>query len=159
MLIKDLRVGTTKADPRKIDKSISWGQTLTSVWLKEGTSLLKPTFILTFEKDDLSIDRRLTEFNSYNYVFVPDLGRYYFISNITFDTGARLVIECTVDVLKTYASEILSKKCIVTRQEKKNSKMYVDDRIVLRADRQQYIQDVGSLGTGTGAYIALTVTN
>lgn len=62
-----------------------------------------------------------------NYVYVADWNRYYFIRNIT--TGSqRLYLECAVDVLMSYSTQILNLNCIVARQEDRNeAQFYLSD--------------------------------
>lgn len=62
-----------------------------------------------------------------NYVHIPALDRYYFINNIT--AGAqRMYLDCSVDVLMTYAEEILDLDAIIARQEDKNeAQFYLSD--------------------------------
>lgn len=64
------------------------------VTLKRETSLLNPTFILTIDNE------------IYNYIWVPDWGRYYFVTDIVHGNSNLCELRCTLDVLATYQDEI-----------------------------------------------------
>lgn len=49
-----------------------------------------------------------------NYMYISDLGRYYFITNIEI-VGHRIFVTGHVDVLKTYNSQIRAGNCTSTR--------------------------------------------
>ena len=41
-----------------------------------------------------------------NYAYISDLGRYYYVDDISLNTAQRMIVSMTVDVLKTYAAQI-----------------------------------------------------
>lgn len=61
-----------------------------------------------------------------NYMHIPELHRYYFITKIeSVRTGVwRVTGHC--DVLKTYAEELLSTECVVARSQSRYSLMLND---------------------------------
>lgn len=64
-----------------------------------------------------------------NYVYINTLGRYYYVNKIT-TGGQRLTMECKVDVLQTYATEIQSFNALVARQanREKEANLYLHDK-------------------------------
>lgn len=72
--------------------------------LKEGSSIEDPILYMVYD----------TSLMSCNYVYIPDFGRYYFITGKEID-GKTLYITCHVDVLKTYATDIKASKGTATR--------------------------------------------
>ena len=72
--------------------------------LKEGSSIINPTLI--FERANIG--------HTYNYVYIADFGRYYFVNDIVYD-GARIFYYCSVDVLATYKSTIGNASAYVLR--------------------------------------------
>lgn len=48
------------------------------------------------------------DFTTYNYCYLPELGRYYFIDNKTLVNRKVTLFECSCDVLETYKQNILS---------------------------------------------------
>lgn len=85
------------------------------VEFKEDTSIVDPTFILRTQSKVLEG----------NYIYVPNLNRYYFINNYTL-SHERIYIECHVDVLMSFKKEIKNENVIVKRNEKLFN-MYLDD--------------------------------
>ena len=61
-----------------------------------------------------------------NYAHIPQCHRYYYINDIIALSGGRVKLILTVDVLKTYASDILASKQLITA-EKDIGKMYLSD--------------------------------
>lgn len=65
---------------------------------------------------------------SCNYAYIPEFGRYYFVKNIISVRTNVWVIQCHVDVLGTYATQIKAQTAVIRRQE--NSwNLYLDDGI------------------------------
>ena len=52
---------------------------------------------------------------SCNYMYIPDFGRYYYISDIIADTGGAAIVTGEVDVLMTYAAAIKQAPAVVVR--------------------------------------------
>ena len=68
----------------------------------------------------------LDNISNYNYAYIPQCHRYYYINDIIALSGGRVKLVLTVDVLKTYASDILASKQLITA-EKDIGKMYLSD--------------------------------
>ena len=68
----------------------------------------------------------LDSISDYNYAYIPQCHRYYYINDIIVLSGGRVKLVLTVDVLKSYASDILNSTQLVTRQ-KNIGKMYLAD--------------------------------
>ena len=81
----------------------SGAYTSKDVRLKEGTSILEPTFLLS----------NFTE--GYNYIFVPKWNRYYFVNNVVLNITGTFEISCTCDRLATFKNEIGNYSCFVER--------------------------------------------
>lgn len=77
-----------------IDKVLENGVTKTGA-LREGASILTPVFNV----ESATIP-------TYNYCYIPSFRRYYFITDITSVNSGIVRIECKVDVLKSFATEI-----------------------------------------------------
>lgn len=108
-------------------------------------NLLSPKFVL----------RRIDDLIATNYAYVPTFGRYYYVTITTKENGMCLV-ECEIDVLQSYANEILSMECLIARQEKKYNNMLPDDQIKSRVGTVTEKKKIGSIGN-TISYV-LTVT-
>ena len=59
-----------------------------------------------------------TNFNSeYNYCYIQDLGRYYFIESVEKMNGTIYKTKLTVDVLKSFSTQIENIQAIITKSE------------------------------------------
>ena len=90
-----------------------------------------------------------------NYAYIPFFGRYYYVTITTKENGMSL-IECEIDVLQSYANEILSMECLVSRQEHVYNNMLPDDKIQSRVGSVTEKKKIGTIGN-TISYV-LTVT-
>lgn len=138
------------ADNRRLDKTTAIHKLYGVVaHLKETTSILNPTFIIA--------NNPKLNLSQVNYMYVPELGRYYFITDIATMTSNRLAITGHVDVLMTYKDAISAKKCLIERSEDKYNPYIVDDELKVRTEREYQVVTLGSFGAPTGSYFALTV--
>lgn len=91
-----------KSDKRVLNKNLQSLNVL-DIQLKENVSYISPVLILR-------------NFNTNaNYVFIPYFNRYYYINDVIFSTGNTFIVYCSVDVLMSFKSEILSTQQMVTR--------------------------------------------
>lgn len=77
----------------------------------------------------------------YNYCYIPTLQRYYYIENVYIEHNSLFVMSLTVDVLKTYETEIQNSTGDIIESEN-----------VLNADRLDYESEL----TDTVNEVALT---
>ena len=85
--------------------------------LKEGTSLVNPTLIF---------DRKAVG-HTYNYAYIPDFGRYYFVGDPVYD-NARIEYPCRCDVLASFKTEIGASSHYILRCAS-DSNGYIIDRM------------------------------
>jgi len=71
--------------------------------LRGESSVINPSFLIQVDNP-----------SQYNYCYIPDFGRYYFISNITSVRTNIWRIDCSVDVLMSFQDEILNLDVIVS---------------------------------------------
>ena len=83
--------------------------------LKDGCSVLSPSVVLTGEN-----------LSGFNYAYIPQFSRYYFIKEITSVKNGLWEISMRVDVLETYQTQIKAQKAVVERQEQKYN-LYLND--------------------------------
>lgn len=75
-------------------------------------------------RDEVSVTDPIFEIETtdnlatWNYAYIEDLGRYYYITGIVAVTNKLWRIYCHVDVLMTYKPQILAHDAIISRQEK-----------------------------------------
>ena len=100
------------SDSREINKNLTELTTI-NITLYLDTNVVTPVFKL---KNFL---------NNANYMYVPDLHRYYYINNYTLSNQC-VYLHCSVDVLTTYKTEILNSECLISRSENDYNDNIVD---------------------------------
>lgn len=84
------------SEKEAIVKDIQSAYTLTGS-LRGESSIINPSFLIEHSNP-----------SNYNYCYIADFGRYYFISNITSVRTGIWKIDCSVDVLMSFQDEILA---------------------------------------------------
>lgn len=100
----------------KIGKVITTGLTVNNVVLKRDTSISKPILHISTESD----------ITGYNYMYIPQFNRYYFIDDKVSVGNNRWEILAHVDPLETFRDELLLQDVIVNKQSTKGNK-YLND--------------------------------
>ena len=100
----------------KIGKNIDSGLDITGCVLKDQTSILKPTIRILTNSD----------IYTYNYMYIAEFERYYFIDDIVSVNNNRWEVSGHVDVLETYKNSILSQSAVIRRQQNKFN-LYLND--------------------------------
>lgn len=91
----------TTDDPIKITKQLTDCHQTTCDIIFD-TNIVTPSIIVN------------SEYIDFNYVYLNDLHRYYYVSDIVISTGY-IILKLTLDVLYTYKEEILNNPFFVTR--------------------------------------------
>ena len=139
------------SDNRKLNKIIDMKGSEV-IALLETSSIENPIFIL---------ENRTINFN---YLYVSDFNKYYYISDIILMQGGKIKLFCEVDVLMTYASQIKATRQLILRQENIKSNYITDDRLLLKKDKLQklikfkYSNLNFDQSTATGYNFLLTVS-
>ena len=102
------------SEKAKVGKTLASASTHTGT-LREGCEVLNPTIIV--EGDNLS---------DFNYMYIPEFHRYYFITGITSIKKGLWQIDGHCDVLESYKEQIKAQKAVVERQEQ-NYNLYLND--------------------------------
>lgn len=105
----------TESEPERVEKKLGSSLSLDAVLL-DNVSVLRPSFTI----------RGSANLAKYNYVYIPDFQRYYFITNITSMRNLLWKVDCRVDVLMTYRAKLKQTDAIVTRNEK-TWNLYLND--------------------------------
>ena len=86
----------TVSNENQIQKVLTDSKTYTGTF-KTDLDILNPKIIIS-DSDYLIL--------GYNYCYITELKRYYFVKNITILSNNRFLIDCKIDVLKTYSTEL-----------------------------------------------------
>lgn len=140
----DITLYVNNSENRALSKSLSQPLVLSGS-LREETSILNPSIL--FELDYPS---------TYNYCYIPDFHRYYFISNMTSVRTNLWRIDCSVDVLMSFRDEIMQLS-IVTDNSEDSPERYMNGEAWQRLVKTK--TDIVSFPSGfndTGEYILIT---
>lgn len=107
--------------------------------LKESSSVVNP--VITFEWD-----KKVAP--DFNYIYIYQFNRYYFVTNITWIVNNIWVMNLQVDVLKTYETEINAQTGFITRQRFDFSLDIVDNKLPFKYEK--VIEEQARISTGTG---------
>lgn len=98
----DITLCVTTSERERIIKSLSDSLALSGS-LRGESSVINPSFLIEHSNP-----------SGFNYCYIPDFDRYYFIDNITSVRTNIWRIDCSVDVLMSYSTEILNLEVIVS---------------------------------------------
>lgn len=76
-----------------------------------------------------SIDIESAAPPNFNYAYMPDFSRYYFVTAVTSINNKLWRVDFNIDVLMTYRTEIGRLSAIIARQENKNNPYLIDNQI------------------------------
>ena len=113
----------------KINKTLSSGLTVNDVIIQNDFDITN--FDLLIKNSSFNIE--------YNYCFIPNLNRYYFIENIEKMNGSIYKIRIIVDVLKSFSTQIENINAIITKSENP------DDNFVDCEKSENYTSEVINL--------------
>lgn len=115
----ELHLYTTSDDPKVVSKELNEIGVATIV-PTQNFDVIHPLFIIDYKENYLTA----------NYCYCPLLKRYYFINGYNLDIGKKIILDCSIDVLKTYDEQIRNCTACVTRSESVGGPTYVvDDRL------------------------------
>lgn len=150
----NIRLYNISDNPNKVKKSASksGGTLIEDVRFKDADSLnvLTPTLLLNINTD-------ISECIKFNYVYIPKTTRFYFITNIS-TVGGLIAIDCKVDVLMSFASDILNSSQYVVRSESDINGMLVDNLLPIHSDHLINIEPFGDSVYDEGCYYCILET-
>ena len=122
----EIQLLNTGDDPRKITK------TYTTLKTTQAT----PYGEFTVQKPVLKLSASEWLYGNCNYVYIPDFLRYYYVVDVTVNSGKYLLISCVCDVLMTYASDILASSAVCVRNENAGINNIKDDKLPILPNKQ-----------------------
>lgn len=99
----------------------------------------------------------IVDLNPYNYMYISDFDKYYFITNIISVRTGLWLVSASIDVLESYKNEILQLNVILSDTESVGSKQYRNGSCwdVLVKDKTDIISFSDGL-LQTGEFILIT---
>ena len=134
------------SEKEKIGKSLSSGLTLSGN-LRDECSITSPSILV-----------EATSLVDYNYCYIPEFKRYYFISDITSVRNNLWRVSLKCDVLESFKSDILNSSCIINKQSGmgKSNSLFDDGSYVNEIDTFTEVAEFSSGFNKSGEFILLT---
>ena len=123
-------------DSRKVDKNLTLVETYANAKIVGDMSIQNPTISLQLDS--------FTDVINFNYLYIPELRRYYYVENSTILSDGYVQIQCKVDVLKSFKTDILASTQYVERQEHRCSYQVPDNGYTIKSNRNLTIKNFGS---------------
>lgn len=112
----EIKLCYNSSDNRCINKNIIDGETISGT-LRTNTSIIYP--VIMFENDAPL---------RYNYAYIPEFRRYYYIKNVISSKNKLWEVNFEVDPLMSFRSDIFALKVVVDKQSNEsNGDEYIDD--------------------------------
>lgn len=91
------------SEKNKIDKTITSVATLTGS-IKEPSSIINPVIMIEYNDP-----------TAFNYVYIEEFNRYYFVNDVIVVRNNLLKLSLTVDVLESFKTSILAQNVIISK--------------------------------------------
>lgn len=124
------------SDSRVVEKDTKEVKKEIECTLLDDTSILTPSIIL----NDFDL---VADWRDVNYVYIKNFGRYYYVTNMTFQADGFCKLVLDVDVLMSYKDLIKGSTQLVTRSEKSRNRYIVDNQMPIHSDNAYTIKQSG----------------
>ena len=115
-------LGKNTSPTHQINKSVTSVATLTGTF-RDSVDLINPTVRIEHASP-----------TDFDYVYISDFGRYYFVEDITIVRKGIMDVTLTCDVLESHKAGILANTAIIDKQANKYNLYLNDDSIKMRQD-------------------------
>lgn len=102
-----------KSEKNKIGKNLSNDFSLSGT-LRDVTNIINPVILI-----------EINEIGNYNYCYIPNFNRYYFITDITIIRTGLFAISLIVDVLESFKTDIKNLSVILLNTQNVGSNNYL----------------------------------
>lgn len=133
------------SENNKLDKLISDAYTITGV-LRDNSSIITP---------EIEIEYNPT---GYNYCYIAEFARYYYINDIVFTNNGLYIIKCNCDVLMSFADDINESQVLLANTTLTELDNYLSDNNVWK-DKVKRFTDIINFTSGlsdSGEYVLIT---
>ena len=105
-------------DPRAITKTLTLISTTSAAYMRDPESVRTPSLLV--ESDSIP--------TAVNYLYISELGRYYYIDDIQLERTGLYRLACRCDVLMTFDAAIRALNATVVRSANLNNGYLLDDK-------------------------------
>ena len=124
-------------DSRKIDKTLHDVSTYSNAVIVGDMSIHTPTISLQLDS--------FTDVINFNYIYIPELRRYYYVVDSTIREDGFVQLQCKVDVLKSFKADILASTQYIDRQQNKCTYQLPDGMYNIKSNRNLTIKNFGNV--------------
>ena len=124
-------------DSRKIDKTLTPVKTYSNAVIVGDMSIHTPTISLQLDS--------FTDVINFNYIYIQELRRYYYVVDSTIREDGFVQIGCKVDVLKSFKNDILASTQYIDRQQNKCTYQLPDGMYNIKSNRNLTIKNFGNV--------------
>ena len=115
-----------KSEFNKLNKEIEEVEVLDGEF-RDSVSVCKPKIII-----------QLDDYKEFNYLYIGNLNRYYFVNNIVCVRNNIYMLECSVDVLMSYSGSIITQTAFISRSANVYDSELYDDKFVNNVKKEVY---------------------
>lgn len=137
----EMKLYNFNGDRRKLNKYLTHIADVTIIAITNDTNILRPSIIIN------------TRAFNFNYVYIPNFGRYYYVNNIQLLSGERIALDLSVDVLMSHKAAILSSQCIAERSSSSSDPYLQDDKVASKDSAQIYDRRMTGNPFNTTTYV------
>lgn len=113
----NLTLYVNNSEKNKIGKNITNDFNLSGT-LRDATNIINPVILI-----------ELNEIGNYNYCYIPDFNRYYFITDITVIRTGLFAISLMVDVLESFQTSIKNLSVILLNTQNVGVNNYLPSQV------------------------------
>ena len=124
-------------DSRKVDKTLHDVSTYSNATIVGDMSIQNPTILLQLDS--------FTDVINFNYIYIPELRRYYYVVDSTIREDGYVQLQCRVDVLKSFKNDILGSTQYIDRQQNKCTYQLPDGMYNIKSNRNLTIKNFGNV--------------
>ena len=132
------------SEKNKINKTLSTVDSLEGS-LKEPSSIINPE--ITIQRSDPT---------GFNYCYIPEFGRYYFVTNVTVMHSNIIRLSLTVDVLESFKNQILAQNVIIEKNTNQFDPYLMDPNRIRNVKTKTDILNFPSGLLESGEFILIT---
>ena len=142
----EIKLYKTSSPRKKLVKELTDGITLTGT-LRGQSSVMSPSF----QVQDIAVI-------GYNYCYIPDFERYYYINGINALRANLFELTLGIDVLMTYAEAISNNAAIIDKmQPQKGAMLYINDGSYVNTNKMyQTVINFSNGFNDVGEFILIT---
>lgn len=122
-------------DPRTMPKTLPTPVTMTGRFRDEQVNVMQPAILMTGAPSQ-----------AYNYAYLPDFNRYYFVDPPITERTGLVRLQLHVDVLQTYYSSIMTAPVILDRASEGYDAFVPDPRRAWYPYAEPQYKTIGTLG-------------